>query len=82
MTRPDLTCKELVELVTDYLEEMLEEEDRQRFEEHLSECAGCHTYVEQMRQTIRITRRLTEDEIPTPAKDSLLQAFRHWKQEQ
>lgn len=84
MTQPDpeLTCQELVELVTDYLEETLAQEDRLRFEEHLSECEGCHAYVEQMRHTIQITKRLTEDEIPSSARNSLLQAFRDWKQEQ
>ncbi|MDQ5874162.1 MAG: zf-HC2 domain-containing protein, partial [Actinomycetota bacterium] len=45
----ELTCRELVELVTDYLEGGLTPEDRMRFEEHLLICEGCSAYVDQVR---------------------------------
>jgi predicted anti-sigma-YlaC factor YlaD len=74
-----LPCKELVELVTDYLEGALSPEDRVRFEEHLAICPGCETYLEQMRLVIRTLGRLTEDDIPPKAKRELLETFRNWK---
>lgn len=77
-----LTCKELVELVTDYLEEMLTPEERARFETHVMGCEGCSRYVEQMRQTIQLTGMLTEDDVTDPARQKLLETFRSWKGEE
>jgi anti-sigma factor RsiW len=78
MAATELTCRELVEIVTDYLEDRLSPIDRRRFEEHLASCEGCANYVEQMRDTIRLAGRLTENAIPVPARERLLQAFRDW----
>lgn len=78
MTERPLTCHELVELVTDYLEEVLPPADRRRVEEHLSICDGCTAYLEQMRETIRLTGMLTEEQIPEEQKRRLLEAFRAW----
>ena len=74
-----LVCKELVELVTDYLEGRLSRRDRKRFERHLGMCDGCTNYLEQMRRTIAATGRLTEESIPVHARDELLAAFRNWR---
>ncbi len=79
MAADELTCKELVELVTDYLEEDLSPADRVRFDAHLGECDGCHTYLEQMKQTIRTVGKLTEETASPQAKKLLLDAFRKWK---
>ncbi len=76
----EISCKELVELVTDYLEGVLPSEKRSRFEEHLGQCPGCEVYLEQMRQTIRTLGKLGEDSITLPARETLLQAFQNWKQ--
>lgn len=75
----DLTCKELVELVTEYIEGTLPAAERARFEAHLPACSGCRTYLDQMRRTIRAMGRLTEATIPPPARDELLSIFRNWK---
>ena len=75
----DLTCAELVELVTEYVEGGLDERDRERFEEHLVFCRACTNYFEQMRVTVEITGRLTEDDLSVEAQTSLLAAFRDWK---
>ena len=80
MVSQDLTCKELVELVTDYFENVLPPAERARFEQHANNCAGCKAYLEQMRCTIRLTGKLTEDYVLPPARDQLLYAFRTWKQ--
>ena len=73
-----LSCRELVELVTEYLEGALSLEEHERVERHLETCRGCHTYVEQMRQTIELTGRLTVDDVSPEAELALLEAFRAW----
>jgi anti-sigma factor RsiW len=78
MSQRALTCHEVVEIVTDYLEDALPPEDRQRVEEHLAYCDGCTAYLEQMRTTIRLTGMLTEDQIPEDQQRELLAAFRTW----
>ena len=74
-----MTCKELVELVTDYLEGKLPNEVRLQLEEHLSGCKGCTNYIEQMRETIRLTGCLREENLSAQQKDELLDLFRDWK---
>ena len=73
-----LTCNELVELVTDYLEGNLGEEDRARVERHLAACDGCTAYVDQMRVTISVVGRIEVDDLSEAAKEELLHAFRNW----
>lgn len=73
-----LTCKELVELVTEYFEGTLPEHDRERFEAHVADCQGCTNYLQQMRQTIRLVGELTETTIAPDARDELLDVFRNW----
>ncbi len=80
MASQALTCQEMVALVTDYYEGMLSPADRERFENHTHSCSGCHTYLEQMRLTIQLTGKLTEDDVPPNASDELLYVFRKWKQ--
>jgi anti-sigma factor RsiW len=83
MSAGDLGCQELVELVTDYLEDRLPRGQRRRFERHLLECEGCVTYVEQMRETIRLVgRSAAADPERVPGLELLLDAFRDWKREQ
>ena len=79
MAKRGLTCIELVELVTEYLEGMMPAGDRARFDEHIGKCEGCRNYLDQMRATIALTGRLSEASIPGDAKDALLAAFREWK---
>jgi anti-sigma factor RsiW len=76
---PEMTCRELVHLITDYLEGGLSRRDRRRFERHLRRCDGCPTYVEQMRETIRFTGALEEDALSPEARRELLAVFRDWK---
>lgn len=73
-----LTCQELVEIITDYLEGALPESDRQRFEAHLRDCEGCTRYLAQMRTTIRLTGMLSEDGIDPAAREKLLAVYRDW----
>ena len=77
-TPPDLTCVELVELVTDYLEGGLSDDDRARFEAHLRDCEACTNYLDQIRQTIAVVGRVEPDDLSDEAKSELLAAFRGW----
>ena len=79
MTGPNLTCAELVELVTDYLEGALSPEESDRFERHLEVCAGCTAYVEQFGETIRLTGMLREQDVSADARATLLAEFADWK---
>jgi anti-sigma factor RsiW len=74
-----LSCQELVELVTDYLEGALSAEEAARFEDHISRCGACAIYVEQIRQTIALTGRITPGSLPPAAEHELLEAFRGWR---
>jgi anti-sigma factor RsiW len=74
-----MTCREVVEIVTDYLEGALSAEDRERFDQHLTGCDGCTRYLEQMRETIRLSGMLTEDQVPADQLERLRRAFRDWK---
>jgi anti-sigma factor RsiW len=74
-----MTCRELVELATDYLEGALPDPERARLEAHLEQCDGCQNYLEQMRRTIRATGMLTEDEVPPEGRDELLRVFQAWR---
>ena len=73
-----MTCQELVELVTEYLEGSLEPAVRARFEEHLEACPQCRIYVEQMRETIGALGRIPPESLSTEAQEELLAAFRDW----
>jgi len=75
----ELTCRELVELVTEYLEGTLPPQERARFEAHLGECDGCRDHLDQVRVTVRLSGRLSEERISPPAREALLRAFRGWK---
>jgi len=81
-TQKEMACQELVEVITDYLEGTLPELERVRFEAHLRTCPACHEYVEQMRALIRLSRGLTARSLDTAAVDSLLHAFRDWRDSQ
>ncbi|BDG06066.1 anti-sigma factor family protein [Anaeromyxobacter oryzae] len=83
MSAPDpkeLSCRELVELASDYVEGRLSLGDRTRFEMHLCWCPPCRTYLRQIRETIETAGRLTEEDLGAGAREALLAAFRGWKQ--
>jgi anti-sigma factor RsiW len=81
MTVATISCQEIVELVTDYLERRLRPGDRKRVEKHLRGCDGCSAYLEQARATIRLTGRLHEEDLDPVIRERLLDAFRDWRPE-
>jgi anti-sigma factor RsiW len=74
-----ITCQDVVELVTDYLEHALDVADTSLFEQHLNRCDGCVTYVDQMRVTVGAVGRVGEEDLPAETRDRLLTTFRDWK---
>jgi anti-sigma factor RsiW len=73
-----IACQELVELVTDYLEDALPAAERARFEAHIAACEHCATYVDQIRLTVAAAGTLTESDLRPEVRDELLAAFRDW----
>jgi anti-sigma factor RsiW len=74
----EMSCRELVEVITDYIEDTMPSVDRRRFEAHIEECAYCANYLDQMRETIATTGELREESLDPGARDRLLQVFRGW----
>jgi anti-sigma factor RsiW len=81
-SEPGLTCAQVVELVTDYLEGGLSDVDRARFDAHLSACDGCTNYLDQIRVTIAVVGRVREEDLSDEAKAGLLTAFRGWARDE
>ena len=74
----EITCQQLVELVTEYVEDRLPVEERLLFEEHLAFCTWCVTYLDQMRQTIQVAGTLCEDDLDPHARDAMLKVFKEF----
>ena len=76
----EFSCQEMIEVVTDYFDDALPPDEQQRFERHLSYCAGCNTYVDQIRETIRQTGMVPREESLSPAlREEIVAQFRKWK---
>lgn len=74
-----MTCHELVQVVTEYMEGTLPEPDRSRLEAHLAECPYCEEYLAQMRRTVETLGRLPAEVIDPTSQEELLEAFRGWR---
>jgi anti-sigma factor RsiW len=76
--RRRLTCQEMSELVTDYLEGSLSWRVRRRFEAHLSGCDHCTEFLQQMRTTVALTGSLAGNDLNPARQGELLALFRRW----
>jgi anti-sigma factor RsiW len=74
-----VTCQEVVELVSEYLDQALPPEEASLFEQHVNFCDGCDWYLDQMRSTVATVGRITEQDVPDETREKLLAAFRDWK---
>ena len=74
-----MTCKEFVEIITDYLEDSMTFWERIRFHLHLGLCFGCRVYLRQMRQTIQTVGRLPQEPVPPAVREQLHERFQTWK---
>ena len=71
-----VSCQEVVELVSDYLDRALPPEEAALFEQHVNFCDGCDWYVDQLRITIAAVGRIEQEEVPLAMRRRLLVAFR------
>jgi anti-sigma factor RsiW len=76
----DIACRELIELLTDYLEDALDPATRRAIDAHLRGCDGCTRALEQLRQTIRIAGSLTPEHLETPEREALRSVFLRWRE--
>jgi len=72
----DLTCQELVELVSDYLEGVLDHDTTERFEQHVALCPGCETYLRQMERTASLLGEIPVETLSEDIQKTLLSTFR------
>lgn len=82
MSDHDVRCQEVVEILTDYLEDAMPTRQRIRLEQHLVICAACRTYLHQLRAAIELAGRTAQahvDDPPPEVADSLLHLFRSWR---
>jgi anti-sigma factor RsiW len=77
-----LTCREIVQLMTEYLEGTMPTEERLRFERHVAICPACRGFLAQMRETLRLSGDVTEESISPEVRAELLAAFRDWKRKE
>jgi anti-sigma factor RsiW len=77
----ELSCQEIVELVTDYLEGGMDVDLRASFETHLAGCPHCTHYLEQIEATIRVAGTISADDLSPEFRAGLLEAFRDLRPE-
>jgi anti-sigma factor RsiW len=78
MNADAIVCEQLVELVTDYLDGVLDPVVAARFDAHLLECDGCVSYLEQFRSTISTLGQVEPDRLDDGFRERLLDTFRGW----
>jgi anti-sigma factor RsiW len=77
----EIPCQEVVELITDYLEGALSRRDRRRFEHHLAGCPHCTAYLQQMRETLRLTGRLVPADLSPEMRREFGEIYERWQAE-
>lgn len=75
MTTPEVGCRELVELLTDYLDDAVAPDLRRTIDAHLDECPGCRAALDNLSETVSTLRQTEVEQLPQPLIDQLLAAF-------
>lgn len=75
----DVTCKQAVGLVTDYLDGALAPDERARFEAHLAVCDPCAEHVKQIEVAIAVAGRVRDDDLDPLAREDLMNLYRRWR---
>jgi anti-sigma factor RsiW len=78
-SKSGLVCQEMVELITDYLEDVLPRSQRRRFEAHIAGCEHCTEYLEQIRVTITLTGRLRAEDLTPAMNQEFTDLYRRWR---
>jgi anti-sigma factor RsiW len=73
-----LECREVVEVVSDFLSGALTPEDRARLEQHLLVCPPCTLHVAQVRATLEHLAELRTEHMPAEVGPALVDLFRRW----
>lgn len=68
-----MDCNEVLEQLSEYLDDSAREELCREIEQHLGRCRDCHLYVDSVRKTIVLYQSDRSVEMP-PALSSKLQA--------
>ena len=76
LKQTEVVCRDVVEVVNDYLEDAMSPEERAAFEQHLHACPWCLTYLNQIRASSSFVRRVTASELPQAFESSLRALFR------
>lgn len=76
---PRLLCKEVVELLSDYVDGTLPAGERARVDAHLQTCPECIAYLQQLRATIGVLGRLRAEDIPSALLGRIASALRGWR---
>lgn len=76
-----IPCRQVVELISDYLEDALPVRDRRRLEHHLAGCPHCSAYLAQMRETLRLTGRLVPEDLSPSMQREFSDVYRRWRSE-
>ena len=77
----DITCRQAVSLMTDYLDDALGPDDRALMEAHLAECEGCAEHLRQIRITVAVTGRIREEDLAPAVRDDLMDLYRRWRRD-
>jgi hypothetical protein len=74
-----MTCREFVELVTEYQDGVLSDASRVRFERHASDCPHCAVYLDQMRVVVHALGQVTLASSSAAIEAELCMLFRNWE---
>ena len=77
----DITCQQVVALVTAYLDGVLPLDDHAKFEAHMGECPMCREHLRQIEATILVTGEIREQDLDPLAREDLMDLYRRWRDE-
>lgn len=77
----DITCRQAVALMTDYLDDALGSDDHALIEAHLAECESCAEHLRQIRITVAVTGRVREEDLAPAAREDLMHLYRRWRRD-
>jgi anti-sigma factor RsiW len=77
----DITCRQAVALMTDYLDGALGADDQALMEAHLAECEGCAEHLRQIRITVAVTGRTRDEDLDQAARADLMDLYRRWRRD-
>lgn len=70
-----MTCRQLIDFLTDYVDGDLPAEQRRQFDAHLEECGECRRYVTQFTSTVKLTHAAAAEDVPEALPPELVKAI-------